>query len=162
MEVGKDSINNLPSPTQGAVSGGSGQGLINPYREILRVLDKIESENPSVERVSLQDLKEAGLGPMERLIVRTLITSFDVDREYLIENFTEDEIKEKADEVKISIQALRRRIEEENLKWEMEHSNNLYHRYKLLKERKEEFELLRSRVKWADFSEKRKILVLAL
>nr|WP_015243602.1 hypothetical protein [Thermococcus sp. EXT9]AFZ84287.1 Replication protein [Thermococcus sp. EXT9] len=165
MDMEPKDIKSLPSTdsntVQGAVSGGNGQGLVNPHREILRVLDKIEAENPKVERVSLQDLKEAGLGPMERLIVRTLITSFDVDREYLIENFTEDEIKEKADEVKISIQALRHRIEEENLKWEMEHSNNLYHRYKLLKERKEEFELLRSRVKWADFSEKRKILVLA-
>jgi len=161
MGMENKNIKSLPSTDTGAVSGGSGQGLINPYREILKVLDKIEAENPRVERVSLQDLKEAGLGPMERVIVRTLITSFDVDREYLIENFTEDEIKEKADEVKISIQALRRRIEDENLKWEMEHSNNLYHRYKLLKERKEEFELLRSRVKWADFSESRKILVLA-
>ncbi|NJE50067.1 hypothetical protein [Thermococcus sp. 9N3] len=160
MDMENKNIKSLPS-TDTAVSGGSNRGLINPFKEILKVLDKIEAENPSVVRVSLQDLKEAGLGPMERVIVRTLITTFDVDREYLIENFTEDEIKERADEIKISIQALRRRIEEENLKWEMEHSNNLYERYKLLKETKEEFELLRSKVKWADFSESRKILVLA-
>ncbi|NJF24027.1 hypothetical protein E3E33_10625, partial [Thermococcus sp. GR5] len=156
MDMENKNIKSLPS-TDTAVSGGSNRGLINPFKEILKVLDKIEAENPSVVRVSLQDLKEAGLGPMERVIVRTLITTFDVDREYLIENFTEDEIKERADEIKISIQALRRRIEEENLKWEMEHSNNLYERYKLLKETKEEFELLRSKVKWADFSESRKI-----
>ena len=165
MEMGKGSINNLPSPNQGTVLGANPEterkGLINPYEEILKVLDKIEEANPKVERVSLQDLKEAGLGPMERVIVRTLITSFDVDREYLLENFTEEEIKEKAGEVKISIQALRRRIEEENLKWEMEHSNNLYHRYKLLRERIKEFDLLKSKLKWVDFSKERKILVLA-
>jgi len=165
MEMGRETINNLPSPNQGTVLGVNQEtertGLINPYEEILKVLDKIEEANPKVERVSLQDLKEAGLGPMERVIVRTLITSFDVDREYLIENFTEEEIKEKAGEVKISIQALRRRIEEENLKWEMEHSNNLYHRYKLLRERIKEFDILKSKLKWVDFSKERKILVLA-
>jgi len=165
MEMGKGGINNLPSPNRGTVQGANleteGQGLINPYREILKILDKIEAENPKVDRVSIRDLKEAGLGPMERVIVRTLITKFEVDREYLIDNFTEDEINEKADEIKISIQALRRRIEDENLKWEMEHSNNLYHRYKLLKEKKAEFELLRSELKWVDFSKERRILVLA-
>ena len=165
MEGRLKPINNLPSPNRGTVQGANleteGQGLINPYREILKILDKIEAENPKVDRVSIRDLKEAGLGPMERVIVRKLITSFDVDREYLIENFTEDEINEKADEIKISIQALRRRIEDENLKWEMEHSNNLYHRYKLLKEKKAEFELLRSKLKWVDFSKERRILVLA-
>nr|WP_015243614.1 hypothetical protein [Thermococcus sp. AMT7]AFZ84299.1 Replication protein [Thermococcus sp. AMT7] len=165
MEMGRETINNLPSPNRGTVQGANleteGQGLINPYREILKILDKIEAENPKVDRVSIRDLKEAGLGPMERVIVRTLITKFEVDREYLIDNFTEDEINEKADEIKISIQALRRRIEDENLKWEMEHSNNLYHRYKLLKEKKAEFELLRSKLKWVDFSKERRILVLA-
>ena len=165
MRVSDKTINNLPSPNRGTVQGANleteGQGLINPYREILKILDKIEAENPKVDRVSIRDLKEAGLGPMERVIVRTLITKFEVDREYLIDNFTEDEINEKADEIKISIQALRRRIEDENLKWEMEHSNNLYHRYKLLKEKKAEFELLRSKLKWVDFSKERRILVLA-
>ena len=158
-------INNLPSPNQGTVLGANPEterkGLINPYEEILKVLDKIEEANPKVERVSLQDLKEAGLGPMERAIIRTLITSFAVDSEYLLENFTEDEIREKAGEVKISIQALRRRIEEENLKWEMEHSNNLYHRYSLLKGKMEEFGLLKAKLNWVDFSRERKILVLA-
>ena len=165
MRVSDKTINNFPSPNRGTVQGANleteGQGLINPYREILKILDKIEAENPKVDRVSIRDLKEAGLGPMERVIVRTLITKFEVDREYLIDNFTEDEINEKADEIKISIQALRRRIEDENLKWEMEHSNNLYHRYKLLKEKKAEFELLRSKLKWVDFSKERRILVLA-
>jgi len=165
MEMGRETINNLPSPNldtvQGATSETKGQRLINPFQEILRVLNEIETKNSKVERVSLQDLREAGLGPMERTIVRALITKFEVDTEYLLENFTEEEVKEKADEIKISIQALRRRIEEESLKWEMEHSNNLYHRYKLLKESGEKFEPLKSKVKWADFGEKRKILVLA-
>jgi len=164
MGMENKNIKSLPSADltgQAATSETNSQGLINPYREILRVLDEIEAKNPKIERVSLQDLKEAGLGPMERTIVRTMITKFEVDTEYLLENFTEEEVKEKADEIKVSIQALRRRVEEESLKWEMEHSNNLYHRYKLLKESGEKFELLKSEVKWADFGEKRKILVLA-
>ncbi|GAB6103237.1 hypothetical protein JCM16138_24600 [Thermococcus atlanticus] len=165
MEGELKPINNLPSPDRATVSATdsetNGQGLINPYREILKVLDKIDAENPEVERVSLQDLKEAGLGPMERVIVRNLITNFDVDREYLLDHFTKEEIKEKAREVKISIRALRRRIEEENLKWEMEHSNNLYHRYQLLKGKKELTELPTSKVLWSRFSSYEKILVLA-
>ena len=158
MEMERETINNLPSSDQ---TEAKGEGLINPYKEILTILDKIEEANPEVERISLQDLKEAGLGPVERVIIKELITSFDVDREYLLDNFTKEEIKEKVGEVKISIQALRRRIEEENLKWEMEHSNNLYHRYKLLKEKKADFGLLKSKFKWHDLSEERKDLVLA-
>ena len=165
MEMSNKTINNLPSPKRDTVSDvvseTKNQGLVNPYQEILRVLDKIEAENPRVERVSLQDLKEAGLGPMERVLIKTWITNFEVDGEYLVDNFTEDEISEKVNEIKISIQALRHKIKDENLKWEMEHSNNLYRRYKTIKENKAELELLRSKVKWADFSEKRKILVLA-
>ncbi|ACX73610.1 hypothetical protein Metvu_1760 (plasmid) [Methanocaldococcus vulcanius M7] len=164
MEMERETINNLPSPNRGTVLGADpetkGQGLRNPYREVLEALDLWEARNPKAGKVTVAELRELGVSPIARMTIKGWILSFEVPDEELLE-LQEEEVKERVNEVPVSVEALRKKAEEEALKWDLEHSNNLYHRYKLLKEKKAEFELLRSKVKWADFGEKRKILVLA-
>nr|WP_226980845.1 hypothetical protein [Thermococcus sp. IRI33] len=137
-----------------------GQGLRNPYREVLEALDLWEARNPKAGKVTVAELRELGASPIARMTIKDWILSFKVPDEELLE-LPEEKVREKINEIPVSVEALRKKAEEEALKWDLEHSNNLYHRYKLLKEKKVEFELLRSKVKWADFGEKRKILVLA-
>ncbi len=149
MQMGNDSINNLPSVG----------GLKNPYREVLEALDLWESKNPT-KKLTVSELRELDVSPVSLMVIREWISSFKIPDDDLL-NFTEEDVKEKVEEIPVSVEALRKKAEEESLKWDLEHSNNLYHRYKLLEEKKAEFELLRSKVPWADFGEKRKILVLA-
>ncbi|HID04781.1 MAG TPA: hypothetical protein EYP20_03135 [Aigarchaeota archaeon] len=164
MEMGRETINNLPSPNRSTVLGTDpetkGQGLRNPYREVLEALDLWEARNPKAGKVTVAELRELGVSPIARMTIKEWILSFKVPDEELLE-LQEEEVKERVNEIPVSVEVLRKKAEEEALKWDLEHSNNLYHRYKLLKEKKTEFELLRSKVKWADFGEKRKILVLA-
>nr|AFZ84256.1 Replication protein [Thermococcus sp. IRI33] len=164
MEGELKHINNLPSPNRGMVLGTDpetkGQGLRNPYREVLEALDLWEARNPKAGKVTVAELRELGASPIARMTIKDWILSFKVPDEELLE-LPEEKVREKINEIPVSVEALRKKAEEEALKWDLEHSNNLYHRYKLLKEKKVEFELLRSKVKWADFGEKRKILVLA-
>jgi len=160
MEMGRETINNLPSPIMSTNQGTNGCELKNPYREVLEALNLWEARNPKTRKVTVAELRELGVSPIARMTIKEWILSFKVPDEELLE-LSEDEVREKVDEVPVSIEALRKKAEEEALKWDLEHSNNLYHRYKLLKEKRDEFELLRSKVRWADFGEKRKILVLA-
>jgi len=156
MEMGTDGINSLPS-NSGVKREGN--GLKNPYREVLEALDLWENKNPKAEKVTVAELRELGVSPIARMAIKEWILSFKVPDEELL-NLPEEEVKERVNEIPVKVEALRKKAEEEALKWDLEHSNNLYHRYKLIKE-SGRFELLRSKVKWVEFGEKRKILVLA-
>ena len=157
MEMGNADINSLLSNSKVKQEENA---LRNPYREVLEALDLWENKNPKAKKVTIAELRELGVSPIARMAIKEWILSFKVPDDELLE-LPEEEVKEKASEVLVKVEALRKKAEEEALKWDLEHSSNLYHRYMLLKEKKAEFELLKSKVKWADFGEKRKILVLA-
>lgn len=138
MEVGKNGINTLPQPK-------------NPYIEVLEFLKSWPEK-----RLSLEDLRARNVGPVVRSLIKSWILNYKIKDQKLLEI-----PKEEVDKYQIDVELLIKTAEEEILKWNLEHSNNLYIRYKVILDHGYKPGPLKTKADWSDFSNANRIYTLA-
>jgi len=138
MDVGNSNINTLSQPK-------------NPPAEVLKFLKSWPEKT-----LSLEELKARNVEPIIRSLIKSWILDYKIKDQKLLEI-----PKEGLDKYPIDVELLIKTAEEEALKWDMEHSNNLYIRYKVLLDHGYRPEPLKSKADWSEFSNANRIYTLA-
>ncbi len=138
MENGNTSINVLPQPK-------------NPYVEVLEFLRFWPEKT-----LSLEELSRAEVEPVIRMIIRSWVLDYKIKDQKLL-----DVPPEQLDKVSLDVELLIKTAEEEALKWDVEHSNNLYVRYKLLLDHGYKPGPLKTKADWSEFSDVNRVYTLA-
>lgn len=141
----------LDNNAKGYLSISKNTNTKNPYLDVLEFLKSWPERTLSIE-----ELRAKGVSPIIRSIIKTLIYDYKVKDEKLLEV-----PKEELDKYQVDLDLLIKALEEEAKKWDLEHSNSLYNRYKILLEHGYTPRPLKIKAKWKDFSEGNKIYTLA-
>lgn len=140
MEVGNDNINTLSSTTKPR----------NQYKEVLEFL-----KSWSGETLSLEELRAKGVDSVIRFTIKSWLMNYQLPDDKLLE-VPEEELEK----YPIKVELLIKKAEEEALKRDLENSNNLYVRYKLLQHGYKPGPLA-SKADWKDFSMQNRIYTLS-